>query len=469
MLTRICIKGFKNLVDAEIRFGAFTCVAGLNGAGKSNLFDVIAFLRDLADFPIAEAASRIRSIEGNNNSSIASLFSKKPGGGWRELHIEVDFFVPKIVFDDFERQATPSTTFLTYKVVLKYIPADAGVEKIELLLEELTYIPKSETKKRIGFPASKGFLDSVLGGNKRSDFISTLNETQDSKTVILLHQDQAKGSPSRVPASTTPRTVLSTVNTDDRPTALAARREMQSWAQLQLEPSKLRMPDSFSSDEKLTAAGEHLPATLLRLNRFDQISNTLSQLLPHIDGLRVDIDETRRSKTLYLKQRNGEEHPARSLSDGTLRFLALATLSHDPVAGGLICIEEPENGIHPARIPAIVDLLKSMVVDIGAEVSDENPLRQIIINTHSPSVVQRLNTEDLVLATPVRLGATTVTAFAAIKNTWRENIPTISLRAKPLSRDGLIDYLQNVKSEALFEAPNEITIANWAQKELGLT
>ena len=41
MLTRVAIKGFKNLVDTEVRFGAFTCVAGVNGVGKSNLFDVI--------------------------------------------------------------------------------------------------------------------------------------------------------------------------------------------------------------------------------------------------------------------------------------------------------------------------------------------------------------------------------------------------------------------------------------------
>ncbi|MBF0466683.1 MAG: AAA family ATPase [Nitrospirae bacterium] len=43
MLTRFKVSGFKNLVDVDIRFGPFTCIAGANGVGKSNLFDAILF------------------------------------------------------------------------------------------------------------------------------------------------------------------------------------------------------------------------------------------------------------------------------------------------------------------------------------------------------------------------------------------------------------------------------------------
>ncbi|MBC8139699.1 MAG: AAA family ATPase, partial [Fibrella sp.] len=44
MLTRFKVSGFKNLVDVDVRFGPFTCIAGANGVGKSNLFDAIKFL-----------------------------------------------------------------------------------------------------------------------------------------------------------------------------------------------------------------------------------------------------------------------------------------------------------------------------------------------------------------------------------------------------------------------------------------
>ena len=56
MLTRLTVSGFKNLVDVDVRFGPFTCVAGSNGVGKSNLLDAIAFLSALAEHPLYEAA-----------------------------------------------------------------------------------------------------------------------------------------------------------------------------------------------------------------------------------------------------------------------------------------------------------------------------------------------------------------------------------------------------------------------------
>jgi predicted ATP-binding protein involved in virulence len=56
MLTRLKVSGFKNLVDVDVRFGPFTCIAGPNGVGKSNLFDAIAFLSALAEKPLIDAA-----------------------------------------------------------------------------------------------------------------------------------------------------------------------------------------------------------------------------------------------------------------------------------------------------------------------------------------------------------------------------------------------------------------------------
>ena len=43
MLTRFKVNGFKNLVAVDLRFGPFTCIAGANGVGKSNLFDAIRY------------------------------------------------------------------------------------------------------------------------------------------------------------------------------------------------------------------------------------------------------------------------------------------------------------------------------------------------------------------------------------------------------------------------------------------
>ncbi|KAF1046746.1 AAA family ATPase [Xylophilus sp.] len=53
MLTRLKVMGFKNLREVDLQFGLFTCIAGTNGVGKSNLFDAITLLSDWASMPIA--------------------------------------------------------------------------------------------------------------------------------------------------------------------------------------------------------------------------------------------------------------------------------------------------------------------------------------------------------------------------------------------------------------------------------
>jgi AAA15 family ATPase/GTPase len=60
MLTRLRVSGFKNLFDVDISFGPFTCIAGANGVGKSNVLDAIVFLSALADRPLIDAALSVR-------------------------------------------------------------------------------------------------------------------------------------------------------------------------------------------------------------------------------------------------------------------------------------------------------------------------------------------------------------------------------------------------------------------------
>ena len=442
MLTRLRVQGFKSLIDAEVRFGPFTCIAGANGAGKSNLFDAILFLRDLADHSIVEAAHRVRDRSGSRRGDLKSLFTKTADSKLPNIALEADFIVSNEVTDDFGRKARPSTTFLTYRIELKYVIDSEFNERIELVSEELTYLPRGQAKKRIGFKCSKDFFTSAFIGERRAPFITTDRNTETS--VINVSQDGNSGRPSQIPAQYSPRTVLGSANTDERPTVLAARREMQSWKLLQLEPSRLRSPDEFSDDPHITFDGAHIPSTLERLKRYEEISNRVATLLPEVRSVSVDVDNTRRLKTLLLEQRNGVIHQARALSDGTLRFLALATMAFDSDSKGLICLEEPENGIHPSRITAILELLREMAVDPEAAIGPENNLRQVIINTHSPVVVRNLMPDELLVAVPVRKHKSSFTAYGAIVNSWRLVHPDYASELTPkVTVTELLDYLRN--------------------------
>lgn len=94
MITRMQINGFKNLMDVDVRFGPFTCIAGINGVGKSNLFDTIRFLSDLMDMPLVEAAKSVRS-EGQKNSDIRDLFHKVGDEYEPQMRFVIDMIIPE--------------------------------------------------------------------------------------------------------------------------------------------------------------------------------------------------------------------------------------------------------------------------------------------------------------------------------------------------------------------------------------
>ncbi|MBC7499429.1 MAG: AAA family ATPase [Herminiimonas sp.] len=435
MLTRLKVKGFKSLEDTEVRFGPFTCIAGANGVGKSNLFDAILFLKNLASTSIIEAANNIRN-GGKQRISIASLFTRTVNNQFETMEFEADMLVNTSVTDDFLRDAKPKVTFLKYRVVLRYIPSTSTApEGIQLIDESLKAIPKGKAKDELGFGPHKIFFESVYVGVSNNDFIYT----EVDAGIVKIRQDQVRGAPLSIPIVKADRTVLSNINTIERPTILAARREMQSWTLLQLESSSLRKPDDFNSSSTVSEHGEHLPATLDRLQKNQEIANQLSCLLPDVKNIHVDVDEQRQLKTLYLETVNNIRHEARALSDGTLRFLALSIIGADTEAGRLICLEEPENGIHPARIPAIVDLLYQMSVDTDVAVDEGNPLRQIIINTHSPLVVQCINAEDLIVSHSYKKDGAVLSEFSPVQDTWRAKDPS----STPVAFGMLLDFLKS--------------------------
>jgi predicted ATPase len=467
MLTRLKINGFKNLADVEIAFGPFTCIAGANGVGKSNLFDAIMFLRDLTEFSITEAAARVRDPVGKSGD-LRAIFHQSAADDLKQLTFEADMVVPNSVKDDFGRPATPSTTFLRYTLALKYVPkSNQASERIEIVEEKLTYIQKGHARRLLGFKHSSAFRQSVIFGRRTTELISTVIEA--GKSTINLHQDGSRGRPFKVPAENSPKTILGGINTDSHPTVLAARREMQSWTLLQLEPSALRLPDNFSAESRVSPNGAHLPATLLRLKAGTLVANQLAHLISDVRSIKVDQDEGRRLNTLLVTSTDGVTHPARALSDGTLRFLALSVIGADPEAGRLIGLEEPENGIHPSRIPAIIDLLKSMAVDSEEAIdSVSNPFRQVIINTHSPSVVSSLPQDALIITRAVRERGSMTAEFCCLAGTWRtERELVTSMRS--ISHSDLLTYLTDapVISEKHKLNEDQLTVRDKA-RQLGL-
>jgi hypothetical protein len=264
MLTRLKVSGFKNLVDVDVRFGPFTCIAGPNGIGKSNLFDAIRFLSMLADQPLVDAALAVRD-EGRRTGDIQGLFHRSGGVLADQMAFEAEMIVPPTGVDDLGQPAEASITFLRYALTLAYRKESLGRSPgaLEISKEELAQINLGDAREHLPFTHTPVWRRSAIRGRRTSAFIST--EDNGHGRTIKLHQDGSSGRPRQFLAATLPRTTLSAVNATENPTALLARRELQSWRLLQLEPSALRRPDPFTAPTQLGADGSHLAATFIRV------------------------------------------------------------------------------------------------------------------------------------------------------------------------------------------------------------
>lgn len=465
MLTRLRVKGFKNLSDVEVHFGPFTCIAGANAVGKSNLFDAIRFLSLLSDKKLDEAARSIRA-EDARNGDVRSLFTNDGQQQYDEMEFDLDMIVPPEAVDDLGQAAEATTTFLNYRLRIGYRhnPEERRtLGELELRSEELNYLKRTDARKHLRFEHTEAWLDSVLRGRRTSSLIST--ERESDKTFVILHQDgtsrtgvNRRGTGYKRAARQLPRTVLSAGDADS-PTVLCAREEMRRWQQLQLEPSAMRESDSINQPPGVTATGAHMAATLYDLGRrpfgtagkadpeavYQQVGNRLFELIEGVKKLGVDVDEKREMLTLYLVDKWGGRTHARSLSDGTLSFIALVMKQMETPGQRLLCMEEPENGIHPKRIPVIIRLLLDITAATDAPSDESNPLRQVIINTHSPVVVQHVPEHSVLFAdcTPAwRNNGRTFEKldFKTLPGTWRESF------SKPhdvVEKGSLLGYLRS--------------------------
>ena len=90
---------------------------------------------------------------------------------------------------------------------------------------------------------------------------------------------------------------------------------------------------------------------------------------------------------LFLQEK-GHQRPisAARLSDGTLRYLCLLAILRHPKPPPLICIEEPELGLHPDVLPTIAELL-----------IDASERTQLIVTTHSDVLISALPEPEMVL------------------------------------------------------------------------
>jgi predicted ATPase len=407
MITQIEIDGFKTFKDFKLELAPFQVIVGPNGSGKSNLFDALQLLSQIL-IPGNDVYKAMQGIRGE----AGELFTKYPDGTTSDtIRIAVEVLVDRKEFLSDGREIDLKFARFRYEMEIQ-IKHNRGEEYQQYIKrEKLSSIPLQQDnwcKKHnispnidqmrhnmnLRFYGDIAPILQTLPNKQMRAIIAQLSiiEDVDIKNLENFRNFVEIGA------------VYSTI----------VQKEISSLSFYHLNPEALRKRSSTSAPRYLAPDGSNLPATLARIKAedplaFQFISHDITSLVS--DVLSVDVEKYDAIGEYGIRVTTSDKRTftAQALSDGTLRLLALATLRNDPQFQGTICIEEPENGVQPLYLKQFARLLHDMATDfVDPERADE-PLRQVIVTTHSPTFISQPEVIDhLLLATmPTRVSPET--------------------------------------------------------------
>ena len=389
MLTRVRIKGYKSLEDAEVRLGSLAVLFGPNAAGKSNLLDALQLLSKLGTSRTVKEAFdppyRGKPIESFTigHGGLKGLIERER----LAFSIEVDLRLSATVVDSINRQIRdmrrPSGD----------VPSDGGADRAPARVRErdLRYRVEIEMLPRSGIlRVTDEYLAALNDKGEPTGRRKPFVERQGEKIHLRL---EGQAHPIYFDRYLD-HTILSMPHYPPHyPHLVAARHELESWLFFYFEPrERMRVANPIKEVRHIGLMGEELAAFLRTLQaleprQFTAVERALHTVMPNIDGIEVDVNDLGEAE-LRLRE-SGVAIPARVLSEGTLRVLGLLALSGIGEGPALVGFEEPENGVHPRRIQLIAELLKTRAS------SGET---QYIVTTHSPILPDLLPDESLFVA-----------------------------------------------------------------------
>ena len=392
MFTLIEIDGFKTFDHFSIELTPFTAIVGPNATGKSNLFDAIALLSGLAKSDVRSALAELRGEP-------EELFRQTSRGLSPEITISAEVLLPPHGVDQFGAHYELESQRLRYTVRINIRYASSGaISGIYVSHEECVRIPK--LKEKCTFLRG---LKEISYGSRRTPFLEIEKDSRGQSFLIRQDGKNKHGNPSKLSASEATRTALSTIQTAEFPHLYALRDFLSFPRFLEISPIEARSENDRFEDKDLLPNASNLAAVIARIRDetatpeqpdgvLIDISTDISHLIPSVKRLYSVTSLDEKKYSYEIEMADGKRFSSRVISDGTLRLLSIITVLNDPRRRGVLCFEEPENGIHEGRIDALVQLIRDATKDFTDEYF------QVVVNTHSPAVMRSLNEKEIVAA-----------------------------------------------------------------------
>jgi predicted ATPase len=161
---------------------------------------------------------------------------------------------------------------------------------------------------------------------------------------------------------------------------------------------------------ELARNGANLAGVLDRMRdetpeRFEALNEQLGHWIPEFNRVLFETPGTGARAIALRTPEGGHVIPARELSQGTLIALALLTMAFLPEPPSIVCLEEPDHGLHPRLLRDVRDALYRLAYPKGSQ-ENRAPV-QVIATTHNPYFLDlfREHPEEIVIAEKVGLDA----------------------------------------------------------------
>lgn len=363
--------------SSEIMLGPLNVIVGPNGSGKSNLLEIISLLQ-------AAPTSLTRPMRRKGGGGVRDWLWKR-GKGSEDCTAEVEAVIDRTE----EEKRKPDHS--DWKYNLQFTMSDQRFHLLDERLEnEKAYGDCDDVYFYYRYQNNRPVLNSRKEQNRRLE-----SKHVDPELSIL---SQIKD-PIEYPEVT---------NVGEYYSSIKIFREWEFGRN-----SELRKPqDADAPNEYLDEDCLNLGLVLNSLRREPEVKRKiLSYLGEFYEGVTdYEVSIEGGSVQLFLEEKD-IVIPATRLSDGTIRFICLLAILCHPKPPALICIEEPELGLHPDIIPSIAKLL-----------IDASDRTQIIITTHSDVLVDSLSEypESLVVCEKGEQGTTLSRLDSGSISEWLE-------------------------------------------------
>ena len=380
MITKLKLTNFKNFKEAEINLGPMSILVGTNATGKSNVRDAFRFLHGIArGYTLAE-------IIGEKYGEGGQLQWSGIRGGTRETCFSGEQAFSLSV--EFEQKRGPNgyVTKCKYEIEVRCGPNGSAPK----VAKELLYCPG---------PSRPGHRAMIYNSHPVSD---ALDQNDPMHLAVRLPSGGSwrKIGPILTGISNQP-ILTQSIELAERQKASAkikveveaALAELESIRFIDFSPELMRKP-SIPGQLILSDRGDNLSSVLQAICEKPDLklalSNWIQELTP-MDVVDFEFVPDAAGKILvYLVEEGGRKTSANSASDGTLRFLGMLAALLGPKPARFYFLEEIDNGIHPARLALLMDLLDNQSRSKGI---------QVVASTHSPQVLRLIKPENLKFAT----------------------------------------------------------------------